>query len=365
MTLRLGGRSLPVVGTARMYVCGITPYDTTHVGHAATFVWTDLVARVLRNAGLDVQLCRNITDVDDDMLEQARVQGVNWRSLATRQTYRFEEDMRLLGVDPPEFEPQSHNYVDEVIALAAALLESKTAYERDGGVYFRGADVPGRVGVSRHRALAVAHEQRGPLDDSLRDEPLDVPVWQPSLEHEPAWPSPWGDGRPGWHAECAAMTLATLGASVDVHGGGADLAFPHHAYEAAMAEAATGVAPFARSWLHVGTVRIGGEKMAKSTGNLVFVHDVLESYPPQALRLLVLDRTWYEPWDYREQDLDAAAARHDDIRAAAGRKTSDDAAREEALAALRDDLDVPRALAIAEDAGGGALHAVAEVIGLF
>ena len=368
MTLRLGHRPLPVVGRARMYVCGITPYDTTHLGHAATFVWSDLVARLLRHLGYQVDVARNITDVEDDMLDQARAQGVPWRSLATQQTYRFEEDMRRLGVGRPAFEPQSHGFVDEVVGLGAALVQAGAAYERGGSLWFRAGAVHERAGLERDAALAVAADRGHRADDPDTDDPFDVPVWQRAREGEPSWPSPWGPGRPGWHAQCAAMALATLGPGVDVHSGGADLAFPHHAYEAALAEAATGVTPFARSWLHVGTVMSGGAKMAKSTGNLVFVHDLLEEWPAEALRLLILDRPWASAWDYREADLEGAAARVERLQSRAGRPGGEASASAKAEAAavqaLQDDLDVARALAVAEEAGGQAARTVGHLLGL-
>jgi len=352
-----------MVGRARLYVCGITPYDTTHLGHAATFVWTDVLARVLRAGGLDVSVARNITDVDDDMLDQARAQGVPWRSLATRQTYRFEEDMRLLGVAPPAFEPRSHDYVAEVIALAQGLLDAGAAYLAEETVWFRGAAVPAASGLKDDEALERARAG-GHRDLPGQAEPFDVPVWQRSEEWEPSWPSPWGQGRPGWHAECAAMSLATVGPGIDVHAGGADLAFPHHAYEAALAETATGVRPFARAWLDVGTVRIDGQKMAKSAGNLVFVHDLLEGWPPGALRLLLLDRPWYEAWDYEEGALRRAEVRWERLRGLAAHDKENDAAETAALAALWDDLATDRALAIAEEAGGTVARRIGELLGV-
>ena len=366
MTLRLNGRTVPVIGTARIYVCGITPYGTTHLGHASTFVWIDVLARVLRRTGVEVEVCRNITDIDDDMLEQARRQHDDWRMLAARQTYRFEDDMRHLRVGQPTYEPQAHVYVDEVIALAGALLDAGVAYERGGAVYQRGAAVVEGAGLDRETALTMIADHGGGGDDPAKDDPLDTPVWKRSVEGEPAWPSPWGPGRPGWHSECAAMALATLGPGIDVHGGGADLAFPHHAYEAAQAEDATGVRPFARSWLHAGTVTVGGEKMAKSTGNLVLVHDLLEdNWPPGAIRLLLVDRPWAEPWDYSAEALAGAATRLDRLWSRAGTSTSDPASEQAAVGALLDDLDVPRALDIAEEAGGHALRTIGALLGLF
>ena len=362
--LRLGGEPLPVIGPARMYVCGITPYDATHVGHAATFVWSDVAARVLQATGLEVEVCRNITDVDDDLLEQARVREVPWRSLATQQTYRFERDMDELHVARPTHEPRSHDYVDEVIALSAALLDRAAAYERKGTVYFRGDGVADRAGISHEEAIDLAAERGGRPDDPDKDDPLDAAVWQRSADGEPSWPSPWGPGRPGWHAECSAMGLATLGPGIDVHAGGSDLVFPHHAYEAAQAEAATGVAPYARRWLRVGAVMVAGEKMAKSKGNLVLVHDLLERWSPDALRLLILSHRWDAPWEFREADLKAASAAVDELWVRAGKANEDAPARSAVMDALLDDLDVQRALELARESGGRVARWLLNVLGL-
>ena len=362
--LTLAGKAVPVVGTARMYVCGITPYDTTHLGHASMFVWADVTARVLGVTGVEVEISRNITDVDDELLARAEAQHVGWRSLAVQQTYRFERDMADLNVAKPTYEPKSFDYVADVITLAQVLLRRDVAYERQGNVYFRAADTAGAAGLTREEALALAAERGGHPDDPLKEDPLDAAVWQHAPEGEPGWPSPWGRGRPGWHAECTVMALSTLGPGIDVHVGGADLAFPHHAVEAAQGEAALEVRPFARSWLRVGTVRVGGEKMAKSAGNLVMVQDLLDSWSADAVRLLVLDRPWWEPWEYSKESLDDASARLESLWRAAGRRDGDDAATNSAIEALLNDLDVPRALRIAEEAGGRTTRAVAGLLGL-
>jgi cysteinyl-tRNA synthetase len=366
--LRLGGRALPVVGRARIYVCGITPYDTTHLGHAATFVWGDVAARVLRHAGVDVEVCRNVTDVDDVLDAAAARAGSRFDSFAAVQQFRFDRDMTALGIRRPVHEPRAHNHVQQVVALAEALLEAGAAYERGGSVHFRGAAVPGRVGLNASTARALAREFGEDLDDG-REHWADVAVWRAAGPGagttEPAWPSPWGDGRPGWHAECAAMALTTFGPAMDLHVGGADLRFPHHAYEAAMAEAVTGVTPFARAWLHVGTVQVDGEKMAKSAGNLVLVSDVVESHAPEVLRLLLIDRHWAEPWDFEPDDLDRAAARLERLYAAAARTTDGAASASRAVSvALSTDLDVPAALAVAETDGGSAARLALSVLGL-
>jgi cysteinyl-tRNA synthetase len=291
----------------------------------------------------------------------------------------------------------------QVIALASGLLQRGAAYQRDGQVYFRGADVPERAGLDRQAALRLAEEYGDRPGDLARDDPFDVPVWQSSTEGEPAWDSPWGAGRPGWHAECAAMALDAFGAAVDVQSGGGDLRFPHHAYQAAMAEALTGVTPFARARLQAPIVGVGGAKMAKSTGNLVLVKDLLANYPAAAIRLLILDRHWQQDWDYDQAGLEAAAARLERLSAAATRprhttagstgvgstgvspagvgstgvgstgvsstgvsSTGYGSAAHEAInAALADDLNVPTALAIAEEEGGQAAQDLGAFLGLW
>ncbi|RPI10013.1 MAG: cysteine--tRNA ligase, partial [Actinobacteria bacterium] len=238
------------------------------------------------------------------------------------------------------------------------------AYVRNGSAYFRGADVAAAAGLSRERGIELAREQGGHPDDPDKEDPLDAALWQRSVGDEPAWPSPWGPGRPGWHAECTAMALSTFGPTVDLHVGGADLAFPHHAYEAAQAEAYTNVRPFARAWLHVGSVLVDGEKMAKSKGNLVYVHEVLDRYPPGALRLLILSRPWAEPWEFTEADLDRAAAELEQLWRHGSTAGDRDAAEHEVAVALLDDLDVRRALDIARTAGGQVLRDLVALLGL-
>ena len=369
--LRLGGRPLSVVGRARIYVCGVTPYDVTHLGHAATFVWVDVAERVLRRLGVATEVCRNVTDVDDVLFDAATRAGAHYDSFAAVQQFHFERDMDVLGVRRPTHEPRAHTFVPQVVELASALLEQGAAYESGGSVYFRGADAAGAAGLLRDEAERLLADNGGRPDDPAKHDPLDQAVWQASGptaqgpdRDAPAWPSPWGPGRPGWHAECTAMALSTYGSSLDLHAGGADLRFPHHAYESAQAEAATGVTPFARSWLHVGTVRLAGEKMAKSTGNLVFVRDLVERSSGPTVRLLLLDRPYGTPWDFTDAELDRASARLDALRSAAGRPHGLDSAPAAVLAALVDDLDVARALDVAEQDGGQAARDLVGVLGL-
>jgi len=362
--LHVAGRRLPLVSPARVYVCGITPYDVTHLGHAATFVWADVAASVIRMSGVEVHTCRNVTDVDDVLTRAAGQHGRHYDEFALSQEYLFEQDMRLLGVRRPAHEPRARHHIPHVVQLALALLAADAAYVRDGHVFFRGAEMPDQAGLARDRALELSAEYGDQPDDPLREDPFDVPVWRPSGENDPAWPSPWGWGRPGWHAECSAMALCAFGASLDLLAGGADLAFPHHAYQAAMTEAATSVRPFARSRLHVGAVMKDGLKMSKSIGNLTLVADLLRDHPPAAVRLLLLDRPWSRSWEFRAGDLATAAARLERLYTAAGRVEASAAATDEVSAALLNDLDVPTALDVAESEGGAAARHVLGVLTL-
>jgi cysteinyl-tRNA synthetase len=366
----LGGTALPLVGRARVYACGITPYDVTHLGHAATYVWVDTLARVLHANGAEVIVCRNVTDVDDVLLAAANRAGSPYDRFAAIQQFYFDRDMAALGVAQPAIQPRAHAYIGQVIALAAGLLARDAAYERDGHVYFRGAGTAALGFPDAAEALRLAAEYGDRPEDPRKDDPFDVAVWQASRDDEPAWASPWGPGRPGWHAECAAMALHAFGPAVDVQAGGADLRFPHHAYQAALAEALTGVTPFARARLTAGTVCVGGAKMAKSVGNLVLVTDLLQDYPAAAVRLLILDRRWDADWDYAPADLAAAAARLERLQAASGRPDRVSAggrgtALAAAAAALADDLDVPGALEIAEEDGGQAARSLGSLLGLW
>ena len=362
--IRLGGSALPVVSPARLYVCGITPYDVTHLGHASTFVWADAVAAVLRLAGAETLTCRNVTDVDDVLTRAAVQHGRHFDEFALEQEYLFGLDMTALRVRRPEYEPRARHHVGRVVQLALALLATGHAYQRDGAVYFRGAGVPAKTGLTLEDATELATEFGDQPDDLARDDPFDVPVWRPSADDQPGWPSPWGRGRPGWHAECAAIALGVLGPSVDILAGGADLTFPHHSYQAAMVEAATGVGPFPRATFPVGTVTVDGAKMAKSAGNLVLVSDLLGHHPAAAVRLLLLNRPWQRSWDFRPRDIATQADQLDRLYSAAGKALTSQAASDAATAALVDDLDVPAALAIGEESGGDAARLVLRTLAL-
>jgi cysteinyl-tRNA synthetase len=362
----LAGRRIALLDRARVYACGITPYDVTHLGHAATFVWVDVLSRVLHLLGVRAEVCRNVTDVDDvlDGAAAART-SADVTSFAAVQQFAFDHDMAALSVRPPAYEPRAHRYVAHVVRLVAALLDVGAAYQRAGSVYFRGAPVAAAAGLEAAEALRLAAEYGGRPDDPAKDDPLDVAVWQAAEPGHPAWDSPWGLGRPGWHAECAAMALSVFGVGVDVHAGGADLRFPHHAYHAAMAEAVTGVRPYARAWLHAGTVTVDGVKMAKSAGNLVLLHDLLAEHAPAAIRLLILDRPWADAWDYTPAALIAASERLDRLYQAAGRTgPTSQAVTAELRRLLATDLNVPAALDVAIEAGGAPARLLIDTLGL-
>ncbi|MFI5957327.1 cysteine--tRNA ligase [Cryptosporangium sp. NPDC051539] len=350
----LGGRTLPLLNPVRTYTCGITPYDVTHLGHAATFVWADVLAAVVASAGATAVTARNVTDVDDVLTVAAASRNQPYDEFALVQEFLFDRDMAALRIAAPTHVPRARHHVVDVQRLALALLAGGRAYEREGRVYFRGDEVPARAGLDPSTARVLATENADDPDDPLRDDPFDVPVWRPSRDGEPGWPSPWGRGRPGWHAECAAMAIAVHGAVVDVVIGGADLAFPHHAYQAAMVEAATGAGPFSRGSLHVGSVHRDGRRMAKSTGNLTLVSDLLADHSPAALRLLLLDRRYDADWKFDASLLTSAENRLTRLYAAAGRPTTSEAAVDEAGRALLTDLNVPAALDVAESEGGEA-----------
>ena len=341
------------------------PYDVTHLGHAATFVWVDVLGKVLRLLGVEPEVCRNVTDVDDVLDAAASRASAPYDTFAAIHQYQFEHDLAALNVRPPRHEPRAHRYIEHVIRLASGLMAAGTAYKRNGSVYFRSQAAVAQAGLNRAGALRLSAEYGGRPDDPSKDDPLDTAVWQAAEAGHPAWDSPWGAGRPGWHAECAAMALSTFGVGVDVHAGGNDLRFPHHAYHSAMAEAFTGVTPYARAWLHAGTVTVGGVKMAKSAGNLVLVSDLLTRHTAAAVRMMILDRVWAEDWDYSSVSLEAAGARLADLYHAAGRtRTASQPADAEIRRLLATDLNVPAALEVAIETGGAPARLLIATLGL-
>jgi len=361
----------PAHRPVRVYVCGITPYDTTHLGHAFTYVAFDVLVRSLRAAGQPVRYVQNVTDVDDDIIRRARELGTTWDRLATTETALYEADMAALNVRPPDVFPWASQTIPKIIDLVRKLEAQGHAYRRDGNVYFRVGSVTdyGRLSrLSREEMIKLSGQRGADPNDPRKQDPLDFVLWQSSAPDEPRWESPWGEGRPGWHIECSAMALEHLGEQVDVHGGGSDLIFPHHESEIAQSESVTGVRPFARIWVHVGMLRYQGEKMSKSLRNLVLVGDLLRRYDADSIRVLLLRHHYREPWEYTEDQLEDAAGWMRRLRQAA--HGSGDVSGSSPLAvqaALENDLDTPRALHLLEDAvrgGDGGWRSAADLLGL-
>ena len=344
----------PASGAARLYVCGITPYDATHLGHANTYVAFDLLQRTWLDAGLEVVYTQNVTDVDDPLLERAEKTGVDWVELAEDQTQLFRTDMEALRVIPPQQYVGAVESIPLVTALIQRLIPTGLIYQVDDPEfpdwYFASSAAPGFGEVSnldREAALAIFGERGGDPDRPGKRDALDCLVWQLAREGEPSWPSPLGEGRPGWHIECTAIALEHLGEAFDVQGGGSDLVFPHHEMCAAEATAATGQ-PFARAYVHGGMVGYEGEKMSKSKGNLVLVSKLrAQGVDPMAIRLVLLDHHYRSDWEYTDADLERAQGRLAAWRSVLNNPTAFPA--DETIAAirdaLRDDLDAPAALA--------------------
>lgn len=332
----------------KMYTCGITPYDAAHLGHAAVYVTYDVMQRRLRDIGHRVECVRNVTDVDDDILRKARELGVHYLDLAAGQIALFDKDMAALSVLPVYSSPRATSAISDILGFTGMVLDSGHAYRAGGAVYFDVSSFPGFGQLShlgRGEMLELAAANGGNPDDPFKDDPLDFVLWQPSAEDEPAWDSLWGKGRPGWHIECSALALRELGTTIDLHGGGTDLVFPHHECEAAQSEAATGER-FVRHWMHVAMVRLDGEKMSKSLGNLVFVHTLLQSHDAAAIRLTLLSQHYRQSWEFDLALLEHAAGRLERWRAAG----EGEGPLEEVRARLDDDLDTPGALAAIDEA---------------
>ncbi len=340
-----------------LYTCGITPYDATHLGHAAAFVAYDVLQRRLRDLGHTTKCVRNVTDVDDSILAKARELGVHYLDLAAAETARFDDDMIALDMLPSFSEPRATSAIADIRGFIGMVLDKGYAYEAGGAVYFDVSkwDRFGEIsGYDEATMLAYAEERGGFPDDPNKRNKLDFILWQPSLEGEPAWESMWGPGRPGWHIECSALAMRELGTTIDLHGGGSDLIFPHHECEAAQSEAATGET-FVRHWMHQAMVRMDGEKMSKSLGNLVFVSDLRKTYDTRAIRLAVVSHHYRHEWEWSDQLMPDSQARLETWLA-----TGNGAgALEEVRAALDNDLDTPAAVA-AIDAAVAAGQGVSE-----
>lgn len=341
-------------GHVGIYVCGVTPYDTTHVGHAFTFLTFDVLVRYLRELGNDVTYVQNVTDIDDDILRKAKEVGQTWDELGGQEIAKFRSDMRDLNALDPDHFLRATEHIKEIVALVAKLVDKGFAYESQGNVYFSVDRDPefGKLSrLERTEMLPIANERGNDPDDPKKNDPLDFVLWQAGAEGEPTWKSPWSAGRPGWHIECSAMATTMLGPVVDIHGGGSDLVFPHHECEIAQSENATDVKPFVRHWMHAAMVDYQGEKMSKSLGNLVIVRDVLNSYSCDALRLYLMSNHYRSRWEYQDDEIEHWASVASDLREASdfpayGVEDILDVSRhrDRLYAALDDDLDTPKAV---------------------
>ncbi len=346
-----------------IYVCGITPYDSTHLGHAFTYLTHDLVIRRLEDLGHRVAMVRNVTDVDDPLYERAARLGIDASALAEEEIARFRADMVALGARPAIAEPTVSGSIDDIVALVERLQAGGHTYTVEGTTYFDIATTPsfGELsGLDEPAMIDLARRRGGDPDDPRRHRPLDFVLWKPSGEGEHVWDSTVGPGRPGWHIECSAMAMASFGPTVDLHGGGDDLVFPHHECEIAQSTAATDE-PLARHWMHVGMVGYEGEKMSKSKGNLVFVSELRQAADPRAIRLALAPFHYRAGFEWTDDLLDAGTRRLELLLAAAGRSTGPDPAPAAAAveAAIDDDLDT----AAAWDALAGLARTMADRTG--
>ena len=340
-------------------MCGITPYDGGHLGHAFTYHTFDVLTRRLRGLGVGVRSVRNITDVDDDMIRVSAERGIGWEELAERVVRDFDHDMAAIGILDVDAAPRASRHVPAMIDWISILVSRGFAYAVGGWVYFEVARLAAYgelCGLGEAEMIRLSRERGADPDDARKRTPLDFVLWQPSRPSEPGWVSPWGVGRPGWHIECSVLAALELGTPIDVHGGGDDLIFPHHELEIAQA-AGAGISPYARVWAHVAMVGYRGEKMSKSIGNLVFVSQLLRSVHPATVRLLLAAHHHRVAWEYTERELAVADGRRERYAEAARRDAALGAAeaagwRHDFHDRIDDDLDTPAALKVVDDLAG-------------
>ena len=315
----------PKLEPIKLYACGITPYDTTHLGHAFTYTMVDVLVRYLEFQGQEVRYAQNVTDIDDDILRKVQEEGgrEDWHQLGNRWTRHFIRDMQALNVRPPDYYPRASDAIPEIIQAVQALVDAGLAYVSGGSVYYR-VDAWQEFGklshLSRAEMLEIAKERGNNPDDPNKRDPLDFVLWQAQAPGEPAWDSPWGPGRPGWHVECSTLITPCLGETIDLHSGGADLLFPHHECEIAQIEPVTGKKPFVRHWLHIAMVELDGEKMSKSLGNLIMIRDLLQEYSADAIRYYLADHHYRQSWEYDASGLKRATEAVQELVSAVSRQ---------------------------------------------
>jgi len=336
-----------------MYVCGMTVYDYCHVGHARVMVSFDVIARYLRYSGYEVNYVRNITDIDDKIIRRANENGEDFHALTARFITAMDDDAAALGVIRPNKEPKATDYINQIVDMVSTLVEKGNAYPASNGdVYY---DVSSFAGYGRlsHRNLDELQAGARVEVDEVKTDPLDFVLWKAAKPGEPSWASPWGTGRPGWHIECSAMSTCCLGNHFDIHGGGGDLAFPHHENEIAQSEAATGE-KYVNTWMHVGFVQVNKEKMSKSLGNFFTIREVLRQYQPEVLRYFITSSQYRSPLNYSEEALDNARAALGSFYTTLSSLSLDGVGEPAAAgqyevrfrAAMDDDFNTPEALAV-------------------
>jgi len=306
---KVSGKSevfVPIADKVGIYVCGITPYDTTHLGHAFTYLSFDVLIRYLEYLGHTVRYVQNVTDIDDDVLRKAKEAGEDWLELGNRWTRHFIQDLQALNVRPPDVFPRATDVIPQMHDAISRLIAAGMAYASGGSVYYdvsACSDFGSISGLPESDWLTIANERGNTPDDPNKRAPIDFVLWQAKKPDEPFWKSPWGPGRPGWHIECSTMAAEYLGPTIDIHGGGGDLEFPHHECETAQACGVTGESFFARFWMHTAMVRYQGEKMSKSLGNLIWARDLLREHTADAVRILATRHPYHETWEYDPSEL--------------------------------------------------------------
>jgi L-cysteine:1D-myo-inositol 2-amino-2-deoxy-alpha-D-glucopyranoside ligase len=353
-----------------MYVCGITPYDSTHLGHAATYLAYDVLQRRLIDLGHRVTCVRNVTDVDDPLFAKARQLGVHYLDLAAGEEARFEADMDALNALPVASRPRASSAIPDIRGFIGMVIDRGYAYQAGGSVFFDVSkfDRFGTVShYSRERMVELARQRGGDVDNPLKRDPLDFVLWQPSEPDEPSWDTLWGPGRPGWHIECSALALRELGSTIHLHGGGSDLIYPHHECERAQSEAATGE-PFVQHWMHTALISKDSAKMSKSLGNLVFVDALRKEWDAAAIRLAIIGHHYRVEWEWDDTLMPLAQQRLEDWRTASRRGGSGGDLLHLVRDRLDDDLDTPGAFAAidaaAADGAGKAVAAAADLLGV-
>ena len=337
--------------TVKMYVCGVTPYSSTHIGHALSYVAFDVLRRYLEHLGYDVRHVQNFTDVDDKIIQRADEQGIEPTELAERYMEDFFQTMDALNIRRAHVYPRATEEIGPIVETIGRLVESGHAYAAGGDVFFRVQSSDG-YGKLSHRTLEGMQAGSRIEIDENKEHPMDFALWKGARPGEPSWESPWGPGRPGWHIECTSMSMTYLGESLDIHGGGQDLVFPHHENEIAQSEASTGIVPFSRYWVHNGLLRLGGDKMSKSLGNLVSVEEALKRFSPDAIRLYFLSSHYRSPLSYTDDGCTSMERSLERLRhalgrngAGAGEALDTEPHRRQFFDAMDDDLNTPRALA--------------------